>query len=305
MTTGKVIGLIIPYIQQLADQVKDWIGLAGARAGYVNENSTDFPTTRASGEPLQEEDYVEVDPTAKLPFVINGIEFKTPLDRAVYRGGDWLSAPSGKVVTREVEIYDKRKESLYGKAVTQDEVNAEIVTSLKTLIVLSNDIDNIPKDSIENKIYYQYEDTDNRRKGYYWYNYLVDKWDSVGTGTPDAKSIILTSDGKLSIANYAAAADGFMPVKDNKTGIRWVKAVNIEELEAAVQLAQNAAIKAGTYSAQAGNYAAEALDSLAKMKEQFWYGDMEEYNEAVKQGIIKRDTIAFIKQETAVLPVGG
>lgn len=281
------------------------LGLAGQRVGYVDENTTVFPTTKIGGEPLEDFDYVEVAPTANVPFTIEGIEFKTKLDRAVVQSGKWISSPSTKVLTREIEVYDKRKESPSGNAITQDEVNAEVVVSLKTLIVLSNDIDSIPKVDIENKIYYQYEDTTNRRKGYYWYNYLIDKWDPVGTGTPDAKSIILTSDGKLSIANYAAAADGFMPVKDSKTGIRWVKAVNTEELEAAVQLAEDAATRSGTYSAQAGNYAANALDSLTKMKEQFWYGDMEEYNEAVKQGIIKRDTIAFIKQETAVLPIGG
>ena len=61
----------------------------------------------------------------------------------------------------------------------------------------------------------------------------------------------------------------------------------------------NSATQAGTYATQAGNCAAEAMGYRDDVIGKFWQGDMAKYNEDVKKGIIKADTIAFIMQESA------
>lgn len=62
---------------------------------------------------------------------------------------------------------------------------------------------------------------------------------------------------------------------------------------------ENSAVQSGTYATQAGNYAVDAMNYRDEVIGKFWQGDMEAYNEAVKKGLIRPDTIAFIMQESA------
>lgn len=298
MTTGKVIALIKKYIKQLADQVKDWIGLAGQRAGYIDENTSAFPTTRPSGDSVQEEDYVEVSSTAQLPFEIQGIQFKTKLDKAIYRNGQWIFSDGSKVTTAQVGLTSKVTETLDDSANTQNEVNVQFAQSLKTIIVVIDDVDKVTK--IERKPYYQYTDTAARRTGFYWYNIITDKWEPLGSGSPDGKSILLNVANKLELNGYESASVGYMPVK-SENGINWVEAINKEALDEAVARAKASADQAGVYSTMAGNSAVEAKEYHDDMLGKFFIGDMAAYRAAIEQGQIKPDTIAIITAERAII----
>ena len=61
----------------------------------------------------------------------------------------------------------------------------------------------------------------------------------------------------------------------------------------------NSATQSGTYATQSGNYAVEAMTYRDDVFGKFFQGTKDEYNEAIRQGKIRTDTIAFIMQETA------
>lgn len=102
----------------------------GSFVGNVKKDGS-FPTTRPSGLPLQNEDYVR--PIAPFPFTIDGIEFKSTKDKAYYINGVW-SLDAGVIQeTSETPVSDPTTESISGTANRQNVVNQLFKTAIEDL----------------------------------------------------------------------------------------------------------------------------------------------------------------------------
>lgn len=107
----------------------------------------------------------------------------------------------------------------------------------------------------------------------------------------DGNSIIILTDGKISIKGYATASQGQMLVKDQTQGIAWVNPVSDASIQQAVQQAQASATQAGTSATTAGNYAGQAIAAKTAIENKIWFGTMAQYN-ALES--VSKTTLYFI-----------
>lgn len=130
-----------------------------------------------------------------------------------------------------------------------------------------------------------------------FYNAESQSW--INKNLTDDNSIIYLDDETqgLSIKGYKEALQGYMLVKDENSGLAWVKPLDETELRNAVSASEAAASQSSNYATQAGNSAIEADTSakqadrinqqtMAWVNEKFWWGSLEEYNalETVNEG---------------------
>lgn len=128
------------------------------------------------------------------------------------------------------------------------------------------------------------------------FNGVTGKWENEKFA--DGKTVTYDPEKGLHITGYydETVPYGYYPVKDLEKGIKWNKPLDRSELDAAVQLARDAATAAGqardaaaTYATEAGTQAVEASKSAAIAAKQveiiqewvgkkFWWGTLEEYN---------------------------
>ena len=112
--------------------------------GFVDENTSTFPTARASGKPLVVGDYVKVKSDAELPFEVQGITFDSISDEAMWNGTTWQEQSYSTGKTNEIKIDNVEDESIDGEGEYQNDLNikvANIIGKNKTLKV--DDVDNI------------------------------------------------------------------------------------------------------------------------------------------------------------------
>ena len=105
-------------------------GATGMRVGFVNQDTTAFPTKRPDGTPLKTEDYVSVDASAILPFTIGSITFNSKRDTAVWTGGQWVLSAGAVIESNEVFLKQKTRESLSGAQTIQSATNIEFATMI-------------------------------------------------------------------------------------------------------------------------------------------------------------------------------
>ena len=139
------------------------------------------------------------------------------------------------------------------------------------------------------------------------YNKSLDKWEPKNLA--DNQSIEYTQDG-LRIAGFGTDKQGASPVVNvvnNKGEIVWKQAITDETLDAKVNLANEAATRAGQSEATALKAAGDAKQ-YAEQAEQFrdltaqllgdkfWFGTRAEYEtEIIGQHQLKEGTIYFIR----------
>ena len=139
------------------------------------------------------------------------------------------------------------------------------------------------------------------------YNKSLDKWEPKNLA--DNQSIEYSTDG-LQIAGFGPDKKGASPVVnvvDDKGEIVWKQAITDETLDAKVNLANEAATRAGQSAANAlrdaglaKQYAgqAEQFRDITKnlLEEKFWFGTRAEYEtEIIGQHQLKEGTIYFIR----------
>ena len=139
------------------------------------------------------------------------------------------------------------------------------------------------------------------------YNKSLDKWEPKNLA--DNQSIEYTQDG-LRIAGFGTDKQGASPVVNvvnNKGEIVWKQAITDETLDAKVNLANEAATRAGQFAAnalrdaglaqQAAGQAEQFRDLTAQLLgDKFWFGTRAEYEtEIIGQHQLKEGTIYFIR----------
>ena len=139
------------------------------------------------------------------------------------------------------------------------------------------------------------------------YNKALDKWEPKNLA--DNQSIEYTQDG-LRIAGFGTDKQGASPVVNvvnNKGEIVWKQAITDETLDAKVNLANEAATRAGQSAAnalrdaglaqQAAGQAEQFRDLTAQLLgDKFWFGTRAEYEtEIIGQHQLKEGTIYFIR----------
>lgn len=211
--------------------------------------STNTPDITVAGTDGQYYDVIVAGTFKGVTFVVG--------DKVCYseKTGSWNRVPTGEITyTDKIKLKNRSTETLSGSPTNQSELNIELVTNIKNIIIFSDDLNTIDSDDIQKRPYYQTADTTARTKGFYVY-----------------------INGK------------------------WVTAVNTETLDQKVQEAANSATQAGTFAAQSGNYAAQALAIKDDIENLFLvFNSYQAYTDAIDQGQIKSNTIAFIKQASAV-----
>ena len=135
------------------------------------------------------------------------------------------------------------------------------------------------------------------------YNESLDKWEPKAF--TDDKSIEYSTDG-LQIAGFGKDKQGAGPIV-NDGRIIWKQAITDEALDAKVNLAEEAATRAGQHEAtalqaagDAKQYAGQAeqfRDLTAQLlSDKFWFGTRAEYEtEIIGQHQLKEGTIYFIR----------
>ena len=135
------------------------------------------------------------------------------------------------------------------------------------------------------------------------YNESLDKWEPKAF--TDDKSIEYSTDG-LQIAGFGKDKQGAGPIV-NDGRIIWKQAITDEALDAKVNLAEEAATRAGQHEAtalqaagDAKQYAGQAeqfRDLTAQLlRDKFWFGTRAEYEtEIIGQHQLKEGTIYFIR----------
>lgn len=210
---------------------------------------------------------------------IGGFVIAFPLNDRIELSATWLSLEDGG------EPLTPQNGKLYC-------LGADSVSYPTNALFRWNDSSYIPVVAGGGSIPAEIEDPSNRDVLLYdeesevWKNYkLVD----------DNSLIYLNENGGLSIKHYEDAKQGQMLVKDNVEGLYWVDPVSDASLQEAVRNANAAATRASTSATQAGNFAADAVQSAVRAEtaaqavdNKFWYGTMEEYNnlETVSQSTI-------------------
>ena len=139
------------------------------------------------------------------------------------------------------------------------------------------------------------------------YNKSLDKWEPKNLA--DNQSIEY-SDGGLQIAGFGKDKQGASPVVnvvDDKGEIVWKQAITDETLDAKVNLANEAATRAGQSAANAlrdaglaQQYAGQAEQArnatISLLNDKFWFGTRAEYEtEIIGQHQLKEGTIYFIR----------
>lgn len=103
---------------------------------YVDENTEQFPTTRPSGQPLKNGDWVSVKSSAKLKFTIKNkagidITFDAYGDKAEFAGEDWQEKSYEAGKTNEIGIKNPTEEGITGDEEYQNELNKEFSNEIK------------------------------------------------------------------------------------------------------------------------------------------------------------------------------
>lgn len=288
-------GYVDGKIRAIEDDLRSLItGGAHNLGGW--DASTNTPDITIAGTDGQYYDVIVAGTFKGVTFVVG--------DKVCYseKTGSWNRVPTGEITyTDKIKLKNRSTETLSGSPTNQSELNIELVTNIKNIIIFSDDLNTIDSGDIQNRPYYQTADTTARTKGFYVY--INGKWEPLGSGgigTPDNASIEI-SNNKLALKGYDSALENQMPVKDPTNGLKWVTAVNTETLDQKVQEAANSATQAGTFATQSGNYAAQALTAKDDIENLFKvFDNYKAYTDAIDQGQIKSNTIAFIKQASAV-----